>query len=147
MKLCPNCKAVKEDKEFHTRSDRSGQLQSSCKLCAHKRSRKWAVEHYSRRLEIQRKSAEKLRFSGRDKREDARLKRDFGITLEFFDEMLLAQGGQCAICQKESKLCVDHNHETGKVRGLLCAGCNQALGLLKDSPSSARSAAEYLEKN
>lgn len=58
------------------------------------------------------------------------------------------QNGKCAICNSESKirLSVDHNHTTGKVRGLLCSHCNLALGYLKDSIDRLKSAISYLEK-
>ena len=65
------------------------------------------------------------------------LKRKYSIELnpEKFQEMYDAQGGKCAICQKEpldNHLSVDHNHETGEIRGLLCVGCNWALGWVKE---------------
>lgn len=76
-----------------------------------------------------------------------RLKRDFDITTEQYDAMLLRQGGACAICKavKKRRLGVDHCHSTKKVRGLLCHSCNIALGLLKDSISSAEAAVRYLK--
>jgi len=64
-----------------------------------------------------------------------------------------AQGGVCAICGKPEatartkRLCVDHCHETGKVRGLLCSHCNRAIGLLGDSCAILASAITYLEAN
>lgn len=65
----------------------------------------------------------------KDKARDARLRRVYGISLVQYDEMLLQQGGGCAICDKtpeeEGKsLAVDHNHKTGEIRGILCAYCN-----------------------
>src|SRR6476469_6189244 len=63
------------------------------------------------------------------------LKRTYGITFEEYDFMLDRQNGVCAICKgvHGRRLAVDHNHETGKVRGLLCGSCNAALFLLEDS--------------
>ena len=58
--------------------------------------------------------------------------------------MLAAQEGRCAICNNPAK-CVDHDHATGKVRGILCAGCNRALGFMFDKPALLRRGAEYLE--
>lgn len=57
----------------------------------------------------------------------------YGMTLEDYDKMFVAQNGQCAICQKHQSelkhtLVVDHNHKTGKIRGLLCNRCNTLLG-------------------
>lgn len=59
--------------------------------------------------------------------------------------MLESQGSVCAICGCLPPLCVDHNHVTGVVRGLLCRNCNLALGGFKDNPDSLRKAITYLE--
>jgi len=68
-----------------------------------------------------------------------------------FQAMLLAQGGTCAICSasdwgKRGPM-VDHDHLTGRVRGILCGRCNTALGMLKDSAGLLRSAIWYLGKD
>lgn len=65
--------------------------------------------------------------------------------------MLVRQNNVCAICEKlpslkEKVLGVDHNHTSGKVRGLLCGACNRALGLLKDNPILLRKAETYLAR-
>lgn len=79
------------------------------------------------------------------------LRRDFGITLEEYDQMFKNQGGLCAICYKPDsagkRLSVDHCHTTRKVRGLLCGNCNRALGLFKDSLDRIRKAIKYLKAN
>jgi hypothetical protein len=66
------------------------------------------------------------------------LKRRYGITVEEYDELLSQQEGRCAICYRivEETLCVDHNHVTGKIRGLLCTRCNRSLGWLERFDSS-----------
>ena len=78
-----------------------------------------------------------------------RLKAEYGITLEQRDAMLCAQGGACAICGRQDfgrrGPCVDHDHCTGVVRGILCHQCNVALGHLQDDPELLRKAAKYLE--
>ena len=80
---------------------------------------------------------------------DRALRRRYGITLADYDDILLAQNGVCAICQQSQRsgrrLDVDHEHETGTVRGLLCNRCNRGLGLFQDSPALLRAAAEYLD--
>lgn len=61
---------------------------------------------------------------------DWRYRKTYGITLEQYDEMFRQQGGACAVCgsvPKKNRLSVDHDHATGKVRGLLCMNCNIAL--------------------
>lgn len=74
----------------------------------------------------------------------------FGITLEDYKEKLAQQGGGCAICKTTTPrknahyFMVDHDHKTGKVRGLLCGSCNSALGLFKDNSDILLTAAEYL---
>jgi hypothetical protein len=79
-------------------------------------------------------------------------KSKYGITDAEFNSLLKNQNNVCAICrQSESKsrykhLSVDHNHETGKIRGLLCSNCNTGIGLLKESTEILSSAIEYLSK-
>ena len=69
------------------------------------------------------------------------------MSLRDYDLMLARQRGVCAVCgeQPARRLCVDHCHVTGKVRGLLCSPCNLAIGQLKDSPARLRKAAAYVE--
>jgi hypothetical protein len=80
------------------------------------------------------------------------LARTYRITEARYAELLLAQGGRCAICQtdkgndKGHALFIDHCHTTGTVRGLLCNRCNSALGYMADSPERLRLAADYLER-
>jgi len=83
-------------------------------------------------------------------------KKKFGITEHDFQLMLDLQGGRCAICRCTSieakelysqAFGVDHDHVTGKNRGLLCPPCNSGIGMLKDSPELLRVAAEYIERS
>jgi hypothetical protein len=80
-----------------------------------------------------------------------------GLSTDSYLEMFGKQKGLCAICfgtetskdgasGKFRALAIDHNHETGAVRGLLCSPCNRAIGLLKDDPATLRNAADYLER-
>ena len=83
--------------------------------------------------------------------------RRYGITLEQYDDMMLKQDGVCAICkQRETmknkhgitvNLSVDHDHETGQVRGLLCRNCNVGLGNFSDDIRVMRVAISYLSKS
>ena len=77
----------------------------------------------------------------------------YGITTQQYSEILESQGGGCAICgapppidTRKKHLVVDHNHETGEVRGLLCDTCNRGLGLLGDNLHTLCSAVDYLLK-
>jgi hypothetical protein len=73
------------------------------------------------------------------------LKRFYGLTEERFAEMLAETGGYCPICEHAmTPPAVDHDHETGEVRGLLCRRCNSALGMLRDDPITIERAANYL---
>lgn len=85
----------------------------------------------------------------------ATIKKKFNITLEQYEELLTQQEYKCAICgcdyqtykqEKNAEFCIDHNHSTGEVRGLLCSVCNKVLGQLQDNPYILRKAAEYLEQ-
>jgi Recombination endonuclease VII len=77
------------------------------------------------------------------------LKKTFGISVEDYEMMEAKQGGLCALCMKPpsgrfQNLSVDHCHDNGRVRGLLCSNCNLALGLLKDDPELLRRAIAYV---
>lgn len=77
--------------------------------------------------------------------------KQYGLTLDEYRDMLAAQDGRCAICGDEppagKRLHVDHNHETGATRDLLCRWCNYALGNAKDDPDRLRAMANYLERH
>lgn len=70
----------------------------------------------------------------------------YGITVEDYERILKAQDSKCAICrnQPETRLHVDHCHETNRVRGLLCGTCNRGLGMFKDMHFYLDRAADYL---
>lgn len=76
------------------------------------------------------------------------IKKKYGITQREYESILESQGGSCAICGKNGgrRLDVDHHHESGKIRGLLCIPCNLSIGKMRESPELLRSAANYLEK-
>jgi hypothetical protein len=84
------------------------------------------------------------------------LKRLYGITIDDYDAMLIKQSGVCAICGNHetrlaqdgqpSMLAVDHCHETGKVRGLLCHSCNNGIGFLNDDVDRIQAAIDYLNE-
>ena len=78
---------------------------------------------------------------------EAMLQRVYGLTVADYNALLERQGGGCAICgqpRNSHRLAVDHDHATGRVRGLLCAPCNHAIGSLRDRPDLLRSAIAYL---
>lgn len=69
----------------------------------------------------------------------------YGLTQEAYDSMLRGQDSRCAICNEQKPLQVDHDHQSGVVRGLLCWECNTALGKLHDDLNIARGVVRYLE--
>ena len=87
------------------------------------------------------------------KGKDRELMRKYGITEKYYNTLLEGQRWRCAICRiykhgtDGKRLAVDHCHETGKVRGLLCHMCNNALGLLRDDTEIINNALKYLEES
>lgn len=104
------------------------------------------------REKISRRRAE-WRAANKEKIKSYHLRRFYGLTLQAFDDMLDAQHGECALCfvkmelggYSKDSVCVDHDHETGDVRALLCKACNTALGGFDDNPTVLRRAADYLD--
>ena len=107
------------------------------------------------RLEKLRGWQKQYREKNRQALSDGERQRKFGITPERYSELLELQNGTCAICKqpetatrlgKVKALAVDHCHQSGVVRGLLCADCNTGIGKLKDDPVVLQSAIQYLNK-
>ena len=156
---CNECNTTKDLEDFY------GKTFKQCKECLRARGRK----HYAQRppptpMEISeaRLIREKRYLQEKEKRKQARLERKkrlaetivkdkaylrrYGLTPDSYKMLLQAQGSKCGVCGRVGDFVIDHDHVTGKVRGLLHAGCNSALGFLKDSPRACRGAAKYLEK-
>lgn len=138
------CSVLKPIGEFSiSRRGKNGPVyRTNCKPCNSVRATKWFNENRDRAKANQRKR---------------NLRVLYGITSDDYADMLDAQGGTCAICKqqepgahgrtgKQFSLSVDHCHQTGRVRGLLCQRCNRAVGLLGDDPALLRNAIEYLER-
>ena len=111
------------------------------------RARKWREDNPERT-----KALHRARYLAmRDQIRDTNLRKKYRIPLVAYEAMLENQGGVCAICFgaqiKGKSMCVDHDHETGSVRSLLCDSCNNGLGRFKDSPRLLRLAIAYLEKH
>lgn len=70
----------------------------------------------------------------------------YGITAEEFEQLVAKQQGRCAICLRERELTVDHDHETGRMRGLLCRPCNRCLGQIGETVETFRRIVSYLEQ-
>jgi hypothetical protein len=124
-KWCPDCGQVKPVVEFpRTKAATSGR-HTYCRPCHNARGRA---------------SVEKVGGS-----RTYHLKRRYGITAADADALLAAQGGVCAVCKEAPADHVDHDHETGAVRALLCFNCNGGLGQFRDDPATLRAAADYVE--
>lgn len=148
-KLCPKCKETLPLISFNKANRRDG-YQTYCRSCHNKMQReKYAsdpIEKVKRQIRAGRRKDRDPLVQRRSE-----LKRLYGITLEEYSEIFAQQGEVCAICKNECQtkksLSVDHDHKTGKVRGLLCNGCNTSIGHFKDSPDLLRRAIKYLEDN
>ncbi|MEI5099645.1 endonuclease VII domain-containing protein [Streptomyces sp. PmtG] len=116
-KFCRTCGEIKPHVEWDRNSSASDGLATLCKPC---------------------KAAQ-----GRA----GHLKRQYGLTEAQRDGMVAEQKGLCVICLKAPPVHVDHCHETGRVRGVLCFNCNSAIGKLGDDPDALRRAIDYLEGN
>lgn len=155
MKICRTCKFRKPLSGFHKRSIAPDGFEGECKDCKNRRAKRWRDSH-PERVRAFNKRNNARRPSGYEKeRWPRRRLRRYNLTLERYDEMVEAQDGKCAICRKVPVLTfrIDHDHSCcpgldscGEcVRGLLCHGCNSALGQLDDDPGTLRRAADYLE--
>jgi len=91
-------------------------------------------------------------MTSKERAKDYRLRKRYGITLKQYYKMLKAQNYKCVICGKEHEtckygLCVDHNHKTGRVRGLLCMYCNRkVVGRIGDDKKRMRGLIKYISK-
>lgn len=133
-KRCPICGELKERSEFWKWKSREDGLAAYCKICFGNKNKKW-----------QKDNSDKLPTL--DEKRDSNRKRKFGISGEQYDQMLVDQNNQCAICKKEigREAAVDHCHNTNKVRGLLCRKCNLGLGGFRDNVDTIRKAIEYVK--
>jgi hypothetical protein len=139
-KLCSTCKEVKPISDFGVNR---GKPRHQCKECKNKDSKEWYSKNKERKKE--------LSSNYRHTKKNQDLKKAYGITLDDYNNMLVEQNNQCKICMTSAdrlkrSLCVDHDHSTGKVRGLLCDTCNRSLGLLKDNIDILKKAVQYLQE-
>jgi len=114
------------------------------------KNRAWREENKDRDRENKKKRYTRWKKENPNAASEYQRKRRYGLTKEDMVKMLEDQGGTCALCSERLYLKrethVDHCHETGVVRGLLCMRHNTALGIFGDSPANLRNAAEYLSR-
>jgi hypothetical protein len=126
--ICSTCKVKKEIDEFNKEKAGKYGIKRHCRECQH--------------------AAEKARYTSRTgsvKAKNQRLKTRYGITLSEYHSLVEAQQNACAICNTiPSKLYIDHDHTTNKLRALLCSQCNSLLGMAKENKQVLQAAIDYL---
>lgn len=154
---CNGCNTTKPISEFSKDRWRKAGFTFKCKICRAKQTKNWVKNNPEKVKEANFKSKEKRKnfYSSEEgilSSRKAHLKRMYDITIEQYNEMSEAQNHKCMICggtemnYKNKVLCVDHNHATGKVRGLLCGLCNSGLGKFKENKQLLLNTIKYLEK-
>ncbi len=147
-KHCPACKRNRAVKFFAKHSRMRSGLQSYCRKCASalvSRSRKVAYAENPAKFKNYMKAwlaanpekAQQLKVNQKLKQ--------YGLTQAQYDQLHKTANGHCQICQQKAKLVIDHDHETGRVRGLLCRLCNMGLGKFHDSVLALQAAITYLQ--
>lgn len=143
MKQCPKCKLEKGPTAFYKDPSTSDGLSCWCSMCQREEGREYYKTNRAARLNYAKRRPKLLYRKNH-------LRTRYGCSLEDYELLLKKQKGVCAICKQKCKtkpsLGVDHCHTTGEIRGLLCATCNPALGLFKDSPKLLLAAIRYLTK-
>lgn len=158
MKTCSKCGQEKIETEFYRDKQRPDGLTYACGECRRQYFKKWYDANPALIKQIQTKNREKHKeyYSSPERKKKYRIRyieKSFNISYHEYDKLYLEQSGLCAICNlpetssKCTYLAVDHCHKTGKIRGLLCNGCNRALGMLGDTLAGVEKAVEYLRKN
>ena len=164
MKRCRICNESKPLDAFYAMKGMRDGYRNECKACglakraekyasdhemqlrARARAKQWRVENRDRFQATRRAYVESGRYAASSRR--SHLKRTFGMTPEEYERRLAQQGGGCAVCGRAPKagksLHIDHDHETGYVRGLLCFKCNAALGQLGDDLGRIERALTYV---
>lgn len=160
-KKCSKCGKVQPLNQFYRAKGTRDGLRGDCKVCfaaraqqryasdpetAKARVKRWQAENREQHLATQRKRRSRPEVKARER--DLYLRRKYGMTMAEYDALLERQGGVCAICGRPPRddisLHVDHEHETGAIRGLLCFRCNNAVGDFDDDPVVLQRAGDYL---
>ncbi len=159
MKTCTKCLTDLPLSEFY--KGKKGRLRSVCRRCTNRENETRRSSNLDKYRAIERKSwRDNFDKNGPSKRAASRtwkLKSVYGLSLAEFEKMLIDQDNSCAICSavllasvrgrgRAFVACVDHDHKTGEVRGILCNSCNRGLGNFQDDPEALERAAAYLRK-
>lgn len=154
MKICSTCKIEQDLSSFNKDMSRKDKLHSICKSCHSKRNKARRLDPTFREKYLAQGKLFRLNYPDKYKASvrNSVLFAKYGIRQSDYEAMLAKQNGACAICcSTESRgygrFHVDHCHTTGKIRGLLCQGCNTSLGKFKDNIQHLRAAILYLENS
>jgi len=145
-KKCSKCGEVKPLDQFYKRKEGILGVRSDCKKCGALRGKEWQRKNPQQ----DKKQRKDWRDKNLDKIKNNALQWNYGISIEEYNNLLKIQENKCIICKRHKddltkSLCVDHDHATGRVRGLLCDDCNNALGRFKDSIENLKQAINYLQ--
>ena len=150
-KICTKCKKEKPDTREYFTADkhRRNGLRCQCKECRNEVFRKRYKMHKKTYCEKQKIYLKTER--GKDAHRRARLKYCYGITVGDYNKLFQQQNGCCTICGRHQselnkRLAIDHDHDTGKIRSLLCSRCNQGIGLFGENVTILKSAINYLNE-
>lgn len=149
LRKCVDCELeaiTVDDLELFSKGNESKHgRQNICKSCENRRTRESDRIEYNKEYARRKRKEKCPKFLKAERR--CYLKRHYNITIEEYDDMVLHHNNECAICGKSSdkKLHIDHCHDTGVIRGLLCGRCNTGLGLFKDNKENLTNAIKYLE--
>lgn len=153
MKTCKNSNCPEHNPQplnnfFNDKGAKSGKM-AICKTCKQAKTMAWRAT----KAPIYNDYMRMWRKKNPNKQHATDIKRLYGLSLEAYNQMLSAQNCQCKICGKQhdpslkrGRLYVDHDHKTGKIRGLLCAACNSALGYFQDNLETIERAIVYIKK-
>lgn len=146
-KICPKCSETKNLDDFYVSKGRRGTGHASyCDTCAAKYTSEHKRSLTREQLDVVNASNRTWRRNNPRNMKSIYLRKSFGIDIDKYEEMFESQNGLCLICGQSKKLSVDHNHTTGKVRGLLCSTCNAGIGMLKDDIFLVEKALAYLKE-
>lgn len=137
---CCKCKEFKPDSEYYKEKKNPDGLKYKCKQCSAVDKRTYRKKN----PDVSKKEYERRKLKLGTFKWEA-IKSKYGLSREGYEAMVSAQEGMCALCGERPVKHVDHCHETGRVRGLLCVQCNTGLGKFNDSPELLKKAVEYLE--
>ena len=145
VQRCTKCNQLKPFNLFPCVSKTNRKPRSQCKKCCAEKQRKV----YAKKPEQYRNYVRKRRAKNNNLYKRRANLKTFGLTIQDYEEMLALQNNQCAICgtlqcASGRRFAVDHCHLTGKIRGLLCLRCNQAIGKFHDNYFLLQQAADYV---